>query len=120
MKKAIKSVGPILAILAISAALSNISQADQSTYRSSIQLPAAERSDREEETALRRLARISMSQALAVARTVVPDGRLLESELDSEDGNIVYEFEFLVQGEERVVVVDAGNGKILASYPDRD
>lgn len=120
MNRSLKTFCQIAAILAVSSVLAGISQADQSTYRSSIQLPAVERTDREEEAALRRAATISENQALTAAQKAVPGGKLLEKELDLENGNVVYEFEFLVNNEERVVIVDAGNGSILANYLDRD
>jgi len=116
----IHTIGKALTALAIASTLVLSSQADPVTYRSSVQLPAAERTDAEEAIALRKAAKITLRQATAAAEKAVPGGELLESELDSEDGNVIYEFEFLDQGAERKVIVDAGNGRILANYIDRD
>lgn len=47
-------------------------------------------------------------------------GRITKVELENEDGNLVYEAEvFLNDGKTMDIVVDAGNGQILASNVDK-
>ena len=94
--------------------------ADKLGYQSSAQIPQLERTDSQEQVAMAKVARVSLEQAKAVALKAVPQGRISEAELENEDGNVVYEIELLVGGEERTVIVDAGNGAVLSNTLDRD
>lgn len=66
------------------------------------------------------LAQISLEEAQAVALREVPAGAITESELDDEDGYLVYEIELLQDGQEFEVLVDAGNGAVLEVERDDD
>jgi uncharacterized membrane protein YkoI len=89
-------------------------------YHSSAQIPNIERTDAAEDVAMQKVAKISLEQAQQIAQKVAPKAKLLSSELDNEDGNVVYEVEFDEGGLERTVVVDAGNGKVLENSLDND
>ena len=50
----------------------------------------------------------------------MPNATVSESELDEEDGYLVYEVELMQNGQEIEVVVDAGNGSILQIEREED
>ncbi len=57
----------------------------------------------------------AMEEAIKTATTQFP-GKVLEAELESEDGKVIYEVEIVnATGEIREVEVDAQSGKILSS-----
>lgn len=110
---------PYIALaLAILLALPAI--ADRVNYQSSARIPNVEMTDAEERAAMQRVTKISMSQAQAAAQKVAPKARLVKAELENEDGHVVYEVEFVDNGLERTVIIDAGNGKVLSNTVDRD
>lgn len=143
------SVGVILAgalgTLAIAQSGAPAQQKQDPPYRSSIQAPvgADDDSDSDSETEeadeaeeqeqeendrgeaaesaqLLALAKISSEQARAAALARVP-GTVLDSELDNENGNVVYSVE--VRKADRSVVdikVDAGTGQVLHIETDED
>lgn len=106
--------------LALAAMLALPAIADRVNYRSSARIPDIERSDAEERAAMQRVTKISLTQAQAAAQKVAPNARLVKGELENEDGNVVYEIEFIDNGLERTVIIDAGNGKVLSNTVDRD
>ncbi|MEJ2231708.1 MAG: PepSY domain-containing protein, partial [Nitrospirales bacterium] len=58
---------------------------------------------------------VTMEDAIKTATTQFP-GRVLEAELESEDGQAVYEIEIVnASGETREFEIDAQSGKILSS-----
>ncbi len=58
---------------------------------------------------------VTMEEAIKIATTQFP-GKVLEAELESEDGKAVYEVEILnTSGETRELEIDAQSGKILSS-----
>src|SRR5680860_1818050 len=58
---------------------------------------------------------VTMEEAIKTATTQFP-GKVLEAELESEDGKVIYEVEIVnATGEIREVEVDAQSGKILSS-----
>jgi len=58
---------------------------------------------------------VTMEEAIKTATTQFP-GKVLEAELESEDGKAVYEVEIVnVSGETREFEIDAQSGKILSS-----
>lgn len=62
-----------------------------------------------------RLAKISMANAVAAAKEKVP-GKDLSSNLEAEDGFLVFSVEIQKKSSEIVeVVVDAGSGSVLAT-----
>ena len=64
------------------------------------------------------LARIAPGEAEAAALAAVPGGSVTGTELDEEDGFLVYEIDLLQNGAEVDVTVDAGSGEVVCT--DRD
>jgi uncharacterized membrane protein YkoI len=65
-------------------------------------------------------AKITMEQAIQTAKTKFP-GRVVEAELESEDGTLVYEVEIVsASGEEQEIEIDAQSGKILDSESENE
>ncbi len=94
--------------------------ADPVPYQSSARITNVPRTDAQERAAMRKVAKISLPQAQAIAQKAAPKAKLIKAELDNEDGNVVYEVELDDGGLERKIIVDAGNGKILQNYIDHD
>ncbi len=94
--------------------------ADKVPYQSSARISNVPRTDAAERTAMQKVTKISLSQAQNIAQKAAPKAKLVKAELDNEDGNVVYEVELFEGGFERKIVVDAGNGKVLQNYLDRD
>jgi uncharacterized membrane protein YkoI len=69
-------------------------------------------SERAEMAQLQKLARITSDQARTAALAQVP-GTATSTELENEDGNLVYGVAVKTKAGEREVKVDAGNGKVL-------
>jgi uncharacterized membrane protein YkoI len=82
-------------------------------YKSSARISDIERTDAQEIAAMRKVAKLDLSEAKAVAAKRFPRARIVEAELDNEDGNVVYEIELLEGTMTRTLIVDAGNGGIL-------
>lgn len=85
------------------------------TFKSSITVPdnGPEKDDATEAAELAKVAKISDADARAAATAAVP-GTVVKSELENEDGNVVYEVEIKgADGKVTEVIVDAGNGKVL-------
>jgi uncharacterized membrane protein YkoI len=58
---------------------------------------------------------VTMEEAIKTATTQFP-GKVLEAELESEDGKAIYEVEIVnAAGENREFEIDAQSGKILSS-----
>jgi uncharacterized protein YpmB len=72
--------------------------------------------DAKEEVAVANLpTSVTMEDAIKTATTQFP-GKVLEAELESEDGQAVYEVEIVnASGETREFEIDAQSGKILSS-----
>lgn len=68
---------------------------------------------------LYRLAGVSMSQAVTTASRS-HEGRLVGAELEVDDGRLVYEVEMMTSKGEMEVLVDAGDGHIVADTDDGD
>ncbi len=69
------------------------------------------------QAALRRQARLTEAQALSIAAKKVPAGsRVKASELENEDGHLIYSFEFVVPGKSGIqeVNVDARSGQVVS------
>ena len=76
------------------------------------------KADRAEQAKLEKVAKIDAKAASKAATDKVP-GTVDEIDLDEEGGNVVYEVEVTAKdGTETDVIVDAGNGKILAQETD--
>jgi uncharacterized membrane protein YkoI len=67
-------------------------------------------------------ARLTPAQAEAKALAAVPGGKITESELEEEDGRLIYSFDLAVAGQDRIaeVEIDAVTGEILAQEQDDD
>lgn len=55
---------------------------------------------------------------IVVRSTPSPDARLIEAELEREEGRLIYELEFLSSGEVTELRVDAASGDVLRREPD--
>ena len=76
------------------------------------------KADRAEQAKLEKVAKIDAKAASKAATDKVP-GTVDEIDLDEEGGNVVYEVEVTARdGTETDVIVDAGNGRILAQETD--
>ena len=84
-------------------------------YRSSIQVSPK----LEDENALAKRATVSREEAIRIAQTAVK-GKAIETAIENEDGNLVYNVEVESGEETKEVIVDAGNGKVLAVNADED
>jgi hypothetical protein len=80
-------------------------------YTASVQAPDADAAT------LASLARITEEQAQAAALKQVP-GTVVKTELDNENGNLVYSVEIQTATGEHDVKVDAGNGRVLLVEAD--
>ncbi len=67
-------------------------------------------------------ASIQADSALAIARLQIPNGEIVEAEIDEEGGLLLYEFEFKVAGEKgtRELVIDASTGAVLSVESEVD
>ena len=71
------------------------------------------------EAQLPALAQISLSQAIQSATGAI-EGQVLQAGLENENGFLVYAIEVASQDKTVTeVIVDAGNGKVLATYLDK-
>jgi len=65
------------------------------------------------------LARVTLVEAIATAKTQGHAGQIVEAELDVENGFLVYGFDFLAaSGVHTKAFVDAGDGKLLATLKE--
>lgn len=96
---------------------------DSTGYTSSVKVPASLQLDSKSEAAadatLANLAKIDLGQATTAATKSVP-GKAIEAGLDDEDGNLVYGVDVVTDKGTVEVIVDAGNGKILAHHAEHD
>lgn len=74
---------------------------------------------KEEETGLLAQATISPDSAVAIAKARVP-GRIVEAELEQEDGKLIYSFDIKVVGKDELteVDVDALSGMVVKVEPE--
>lgn len=107
------------AVLALGLLLS-LPVISEPAYKSSAQIAPHYANDTAENAAMRKVTKISMAEAQRLAQKAAPGAHLVKTELDSEDGNVVYEVEFTSNGFERKVIIDAGNGKVLSNSLDKD
>jgi uncharacterized membrane protein YkoI len=77
---------------------------------SSIQVPKGQGD--ENDAALAKLAKITLEEATHNAQGAVA-GRVIEAQLENEDGSLVYAIEILSGQTTKEVIVDAGNGAVL-------
>lgn len=69
--------------------------------------------DKNKESVQAMAAKVSMEEAIHTAKTKFP-GRVVEAELESEDGALVYEVEIVsASGETQEIEIDAQTGSIL-------
>lgn len=62
---------------------------------------------------------LPLEEVLNIARTRYPDLRLLDAELEEDDGSYIYEFELLTSGGVvRDMEIDARSGRILKDEED--
>ncbi len=69
--------------------------------------------DKDRESVQAMSAKVTMEEAMQTAKGKFP-GRVVEAELESEDGGLVYEVEIVsASGEKQEIEIDAQSGKIL-------
>ena len=74
--------------------------------------------DAGEQAALEELATVERARAEAAALESAGSGTVVESELEEEDGLVVWEVDLrLADGSGREVEIDAGDGRVLESDP---
>ena len=74
-----------------------------------------DREDKDLESVQATSAKISMEQAIQTAKTQF-SGRVVEAELEAEDGTLVYEVKVLsASGETQEIEIDAQSGEVLGS-----
>ncbi|WP_197945846.1 PepSY domain-containing protein [Phytohabitans suffuscus] len=56
---------------------------------------------------------VNAVQAAAIVTERFPGARVIEAELDEEDGEPIWEIEFILRGDEREVDVSGNDGRIL-------
>ena len=76
----------------------------------------AEKKPEESQAALMKEAKISMATATATAQKEVPAGKIQSSEIERENGKLIYSFDIKVAGKAGIeeVNVDANTGAMLA------
>ncbi len=91
-------------------------QQQEPTLNGSVQAPDDESlSEAEEAKSLEGMAKVSAADAEEAALTAVPGGTVTGSELENENGSVVYEVEVTdPAGQAIEVKVDAGNAQVLA------
>lgn len=87
------------------------------SYTASIRVPNNDKdngkdNEADESAQLSKLAKITSEQAKQAALAEVP-GKVVKTELDNENGNVVYSVEIDTGSGVKDVKVDAGNGKVL-------
>jgi len=76
--------------------------------------------DKDRESVQAMSAKVTMEEAIQTAKTKFP-GRVVEAELESEDGGLVYEVEIVsASGEEQEIEIDAQSGEILGSENENE
>ena len=74
-----------------------------------------DREDKDLESVQAASAKVSMEQAIQTAKTKFP-GRVVEAELEAEDGILVYEVKVVsASGETQEIEIDAQSGEVLSS-----
>jgi uncharacterized membrane protein YkoI len=91
------------------------SKEEKVTYRSSVQVPAGVRKQSE----LQKLAKITKEDAVRTAQGAAV-GTIAEAKLENEEQNLVYTVEIANGNKTTEVIIDAGNGKVLATAADDD
>lgn len=79
-----------------------------------------EGSEAAEDLALAKLATIDLAQAARAGAAAVPGGSATSAELENEHGNVVYVVEVVSGAGETEVIIDAGNGHVLARQAEHD
>ena len=80
----------------------------------------SDREDKNQEAVQASSAKVTMEQAIQTAKAKYP-GRVVEAELESEDGALVYEVEIVsASGMEQEIEVDAQSGNILGSESENE
>lgn len=61
---------------------------------------------------------IKLGAAAQAAISTIPDGRVVDVELEEEDGRYCYEVEVLIRGRQREVKIDALTGAVISAHDD--
>jgi uncharacterized membrane protein YkoI len=71
-------------------------------------------------SALQERAQVSADAARATALAAVPGGRIVESELEDEDGRLIYSFDIEAADGTHDVEIDAITGQVLTSAVENE
>lgn len=106
----------VLQSLLVVGLLSTLAIADDEVeVKSSIQIP-----EHASELNVQKSATIGVEKVVQVLKAAYPNEKIVSISLENEDGNLIYEAEVLQNNLITEVIVDAGNGKILASKIDEE
>ncbi|MFP5347142.1 MAG: PepSY domain-containing protein [Actinomycetes bacterium] len=106
--------------VAVAATTGHESENDHATYTSSVTTPAQSDNGNEaaQDLALAKLAKISLGQAAESGAKAVDGGVATGVKLENEGGNVVYVVDVVTGQDEYEVVLDAGNGNVLAKQAE--
>lgn len=95
---------------------------DKPTYTSSVKTAVKDDSGNEaaNDLAVAKLAKIGLGEAAQKGAGAVSGGTAVGVELENEGGNVVYQVDVVTQTEKHEVIVDAGNGNVLANTVDHE
>ena len=74
----------------------------------------------EEQEALLARAKVSAESARATALAKFPGGQITESEIEEEEGRLIYSFDIDVNGETAEVEIDAVTGEVVSAGIEAD
>ena len=74
----------------------------------------------EEQEGLLARAKISAESARQTALSKFPGGQITESEIEEEDGRLIYSFDLEVNGEKAEVEIDAVTGEVVSAGIEAD
>lgn len=108
--------------IAYAATSGDTNGSDTPSYHSSITTTAKEDSGNEAAAglALTKAAKIDLTQAARAGAGAVPGGAPTSVELTNEGGNVVYSVTVVTSSKQTDVIIDAGNGKVLATQSDQE
>ncbi len=111
-------VALIVGIFGVHAVTSGVGTEKSVAQKSSLHIDdSKEISDSQESAQLVSLAKITKAQAEAIALKNV-QGTVKESQLENDNGDVVYAVDVINGNTETEVIVDAGNGNVLKTQKD--
>ena len=74
----------------------------------------------EDQEGLLTRAAVSIDDARATALAAVPNGKVEESEIEEEDGRLIYAFDIVIDGQMYDVEVDAMTGELIQAVIENE